>query len=355
MVTGYGVSAVNRRGLKFARAMAPGTALGIWTPSSPAPALFPRRYQRSIAALRASGFEAITAPSTERSTGLVAAPPAELAQDLHQLLTDDRIGAVLCATGGYTSCAVLDHVDWGLVRDAAKPVIGYSDVTSVLWSVLSQAGLVCLHGPMLISEWGEWGGPLDYTLTHFRTALSPDPPTDALSAPDSWTDETLRWEREDTRPRRFATQGRWRCLVPGRAEGWLLPGCAATVSHLFGTPYLPDVRGALLCLEFHDTGPDEFWAHLRQWESSGLLDRIAGLVIGRHFAPRQAAAGSGDFDAVVRHVVGDRGFPVLVDVDFGHTAPMLTLPVGGHALLDATGCRLTLLEPATNLTPRSRS
>jgi len=332
--------------------MAPGTSLGIWTPSSPAPALFPRRYERARAAVRASGFDVITAPSTGRSTGLGAAPPVELASDLHQLLTDDRIGAILCATGGYTSSAVLDHVDWGLVRDAATPIIGYSDVTAVLWSVLSQADLVSFHGPMLISEWGEWGGPLDYTLTHFRRALNPDPPPTPLSPPDAWTDETLWWDQGDTRPRTVTAQGSWRCLAPGRAEGWLLPGCAATAAHLFGTPYLPDVSGALLCLEFHDIGPDQVWAHLQQWESSGLFDRIAGLVIGRHFAPRPAAAGSRDFDAVVRHVVGDRGFPVLVDVDFGHTEPMLTLPVGGHARLDATACQLTLLEPATR--PRAR-
>jgi muramoyltetrapeptide carboxypeptidase len=344
-----GVS-TSRWGFRLARAMEPGAALGLWTPSSPAPALFPRRYQRAVQAIRSAGIDVVTTETTTGNVGVGvgvgAAHPANLAADLHKLITDERIGAVLCTTGGYTSATVLRYIDWTLVRETAVPVIGYSDITAVLWSLLSQAKLMSFHGPMLVSEWGEWGGPWEYTVDNFRRALNPQLASAPLQAPGVWTDETLWWDEEDTRRRRTQSGG-WRCLVPGRAEGWLLPGCAASATHLFGTPYMPGVDGAVLCLEFHTMGPDEVWAHLVQWENSGLLDRISGLVIGRHAGPRAAAGGSRDFDAVVRQAVGDRGFPVLVDVDFGHTEPMLTLPVGCHAMLDATACQLTLLEPAT--------
>ncbi|MEC3978045.1 S66 peptidase family protein [Amycolatopsis sp. H20-H5] len=337
----------NRKDPRLPHAIAPGAALGIWTPSAPAPALFPRRFGRAVDALRFEGFPVVFADSARGNVGIGADYPAALATDLHKLLTDERVGAVLCTTGGYTSSAVLAHIDWALVREAAKPIIGYSDITSVLWAVLSQSELISFHGPMLISEWGEWGGPWSYTLDSFRRALSPGPVSATLAEPDRWTDETLWWDKEDTR-RRTTQTGGWRCLIPGKAQGWLLPGCAATAAHLFGTPYLPDVEGALLCLEFADMGPDQVWAHLVQWADSGRLDRVSGLVVGRHSGPRAAAGGSRDFDAVVRDVVGNRGFPVLADVDFGHTEPMVTLPVGGRALLDATARRLTLLEPATS-------
>ncbi|MFC0542582.1 S66 peptidase family protein [Kutzneria chonburiensis] len=327
---------------------APNAAIAVWTPSSPAPALFPRRYRRALAAL---GREVVVTPSSATNNGISAADPRQLADELHKLLLDDRVGAVLCTTGGYTCSAVLRHIDWELVREAALPIIGYSDVTSMLWATLACAGLVTFHGPMLMSEWGEWGGPWAYTMDALRRALDPAMRPEPLRAPASWTDETLWWDREDTR-RRVERTGPWRCLVPGTAEGWLLPGCAQTAAYLFGTSYLPDVDGALLCLEFTGMGPDQVWAHLIQWADSGLLDRVAGLVIGRHSGARAAAGGSTDFDAVVRAVVGDRDLPVLVDVDFGHTEPMVTLPVGSRAVLDATACQLTLLAPATTPTPR---
>lgn len=280
---------MNRRGLRLPQEITPGTAVGIWTPSAPAPSLFPRRFERALKALEAEGFPVVLADSATGNAGIGAAAPAVLAADLHALLAEPRVGAVLCATGGYTSSAVLARIDWALVREAAIPIIGYSDITAVLWAVMSQAGLVSFHGPMPVSEWGEWGGPWAYTLENLRRALHPGAEPVPLPEPGCWTDETLWWDKEDTRRRKTRTGG-WRCLVPGQAEGWLLPGCAATATHLFGTPYLPDVDGALLCLEFAGMGPDQVWAHLVQWADSGLLGRVAGLVVGRHAGPKPAAA-----------------------------------------------------------------
>ena len=329
----------------------PGSTVGIWTPSSPAPALFPRRFARAVSAMTDNGIGVVPGATCTGSTGVAATAPALLAEDLHRLLRNEQVDAVVCAAGGYTSLAVVPYVDWAVVAAARKPIIGYSDVTSILWAALAVASVVTFHGPMVVSEWGEAGGALPYTVERFFEVLAPGNEPMTFGPPDEWTDELLWWDTEDDRPRRLQPGG-WRCLVPGTAEGWLLPGCAQTVSRLFGTPYLPDVTGAILCLETHGTGPDAFWGLLAQWQTSGLLDRLAGLVIGRHCRPLAAAAGSTDFDQVVLEVLGGSPIPVLVDVDFGHTEPRLTLPVGTMARLDATACRITLLEAPT-VAPRT--
>jgi muramoyltetrapeptide carboxypeptidase len=41
-----------------------------------------------------------------------------------------------------------------------------------------------------------------------------------------------------------------------------------------------------------------------------------------------------------------RGLPLLGDVECGHADPMLTLPLGVRARLDATARTLETLEPA---------
>jgi len=325
------------------RPLRPDAVLGLWTPSSPAPALFPRRFARCLAALAETGYEVVLSPSCLGNTGIAAANPHTLADDLHALLENERVDGVLCTTGGYTTLPVLKYVDWDLVRDAAKPIVGYSDVTALLWAALARAGLVTYHGPMAISEWGEHGGPWPYTLSTFRAVTGQATQADVvLRAPTEWTDELLWWDKEDDRRRRTRRDAGWRCLLPGEASGPLLPGCATTVSRLFGTPYMPDVTGKILCLETLEMGPDQLTGILAQWEASGLLDRIAGLVIGRHYRPVAAAGGSTDFDAVVLRALAGRDIPVLVDVDFGHTEPRLTLPVGGLATVDADNCEITL-------------
>jgi muramoyltetrapeptide carboxypeptidase LdcA involved in peptidoglycan recycling len=51
-----------------------------------------------------------------------------------------------------------------------------------------------------------------------------------------------------------------------------------------------------------------------------------------------------------RHAMGRRGyaFPILADVDFGHTAPQLTLPIGCRAELDVAERRFAVLEAAVS-------
>jgi len=286
--------------------------------------------------MRAHGYDVVVAEHATGNDGIAAAAPASVAADLHALLSDDRVDAVVCAAGGHTSSLVLPFVDWDLVREAAKPIIGYSDATAVLWATLVHAGLITYHGPMAVSEWGEHGGVMPYTAEQFSTVVfgTPAGGVHEIEPPGRWTDEVLWWDTEDDRPR-ITHAGDWRCLVPGVAEGWLLPGCANTAGLLFGTGHLPDTEGAILCLDFFGSSPEKVWVQLGQWAEAGLLKGLAGAVIARHGCPRAAAAGSTDFDGVLLNVFGPLGIPVLVDVDFGHTEPRLTLPVGGPALLDA--------------------
>ncbi|WP_078901123.1 S66 peptidase family protein [Actinacidiphila yeochonensis] len=332
-------------GLHLPRAVGGNAVIGVWTPSSPAPARFPRRFSRAVAALEEDGFTVRCAARTRCDDGVGAGTPEELAADLHGLLLDPDVDLVMCAVGGYTTVRVLPHLDFDLIRDCGKPVVGYSDVTSLLWAALRCARTVTFHGPMVVSEWGEVGGAWPYTAARFREAVSPWQGPVRLTAPSRWTDEFLLWEVDDVRPRRTRPAA-WRTLAPGTAEGWLLPGCAPTASRLFGTPWMPDTQGAILCLETLGTGPEEFLGLLSQWRWSGQLDGIRGLVVGRHCRPTTSPPGdSSAFDRVVREALGRDDIPVMVDVDFGHTEPRLTLPVGVACRLDATEQSLVITEP----------
>jgi muramoyltetrapeptide carboxypeptidase LdcA involved in peptidoglycan recycling len=49
---------------------------------------------------------------------------------------------------------------------------------------------------------------------------------------------------------------------------------------------------------------------------------------------------------VVRARTEGFSFPVLMDMDFGHTAPRITLPIGCKARMDGGAGTLAIVEPA---------
>jgi muramoyltetrapeptide carboxypeptidase len=337
--------------LKKPVGLRPNDTLAIWAPSFPGPTVFPRRFQRGVEALRAAGFAIELAPSCGKHVGYAAAAPEELAAELHSLLADSHIAGIICAVGGWTINALLPFVDWQLVRNSWKVVVGYSDISAFLLAALAQSRVVAFHGPMVISEWGEMDGPWTYTSEQFlHVTMQPEAPG-VFYPPRAWTDELLWWERDDHQRRRASGSGEWRFLREGQATGPLIAGCIPTLAQLIGTPYLPDVTGAILCLEAEAFTPDRFWAHLQQWRQIGALDKIAGLVIGRQCRPQPMATGYADFDALLLQTLGDHDIPVLVDVDFGHTEPMLTLPIGVTALLDSRTAAFAITEAAVTLFP----
>jgi muramoyltetrapeptide carboxypeptidase len=116
---------------------------------------------------------------------------------------------------------------------------------------------------------------------------------------------------------------------------------------LIGTPWLPDLDGALLFLE--DVGEDLYrvdraLSHLRL---AGVLDRVAGIMIGQFTEMRK---GTGDgalgFDEVLEHYIGPLRIPAAYGFPIGHVDEQWTMPVGVRARLDVNAGSVEILETA---------
>ncbi|TQK45459.1 muramoyltetrapeptide carboxypeptidase [Streptomyces sp. SLBN-118] len=327
-----------------------GATLAVWSPSSPAPVAFPRRFARGVEDLGSEGFTVRPLPSCGVARGVSTLEPVALAEELHRALLDPEIDGVMAAVGGWTLLNVLPHLDWQLIGEAGKPLIGYSDLTTLLNSVSRRSRLVAFHGPMLVSEWGEAGGAWDYTREEFRAltggaGLRPGRP---VAEPAEWSDELLWWDKEDTRPRAPRDGERIRTVrAGGGVEGTLWGGSLAVLSLALGTPYADPPEDALVFLEAEGLAPDEFAARLCQLRLAGVFDRAAGVLVSRIGGARACLSGFTGFDEVLRDLVPAH-LPIAAGYPFGHSTPMLTVPVGGQARLDCATSgppRLTLLAP----------
>jgi muramoyltetrapeptide carboxypeptidase len=266
----------------------------------------PDAFYQGLDLWRHQGYEVELSPQIEGRWGYLAGTDAERRQALLTGLKRPDIKAILCGRGGYGGVRLLE--DWHWPDTPPKWLIGFSDVTALLWSY-AQQGVAGLHGPVL-------------------TTLATEPD----------------WSRQ----RLFATvagqpleplQGKtW---VSGTAQGILLPANLTVATHLLATPWQPDFTDVILAFEDVSEAPYRIDRLLTQWRTSGAFKKIKGFALGR-FSDCQAPAHIPSFTAmeVLQERLGDLGIPVVGGLPFGHQGENAVLPVGSLVTLDGVSGRL---------------
>jgi muramoyltetrapeptide carboxypeptidase len=255
--------------------------------------------------------------------GFLAGPDERRAAELRAALLDPDARAIVMARGGYGLTRILPFVDPALLRDRREPaspvpLVGFSDGTALLgWA--ARAGVVAIHGPVV-------------------TQLP------ALSDLDH---QSLFQALEDPAPRLLLHE--LDPLVPGRVQGPLYGGNLEVFSRLIGTPYLPDLGGAILFLEDLGERPyrvDRLITHL---DGAGVFSAVSGVVLGAFsgcLEPEATRAGSPTVEEVLEERLGRLAIPVVMGGAFGHGSRNVALPHGALVELDTRFGTLTALEGA---------
>ncbi len=308
--------------------LGPGSRIAIVAPAGPC--LEPDDLARAVELCERLGFAAQPGTHALDRMGYLAGTDAHRLRDLNVALRDPDVQAVWCLRGGYGVTRILDQVDYGALEASPKAVIGYSDITALLQAITVTTGLVTFHGPTARQPMPS------FTRRHFEKVLCHATAAGRL--------EHLPVSSDVLVPR----EPRILTLAPGRAEGRLFGGNLALLQCLIGTPYMPDLRGAILFLEDVSEAHyriDRMLAHLRM---ARALDGIAGIAIGRFTdVPRDGDAGLGLNEVLSAHL-GSLGVPVAYGFPVGHIPEQWTLPIGARARLDASAGEFDLLEPAVS-------
>lgn len=321
----------------------PGDTIAVCTPSGVGAPIAPDRFARGVRWLREAGYH-VRVGGQAYATGHAAGSARARAEELNEALRDPDVRAVITTIGGYNTNGVLPYLDYPAL--AARPMIllGYSDLTALLLAAYARANVVTFHGPTLMPELAEFPSPLPYTEHALRAAVATSRPLGRLTAPPVWTEEFLRWDADDVRPRTTRPHPGWRWLAEGAGTGRLVGGNLDTICVLAGTPYLPCAVGAVLFWETCAESLAVIDRALCQLDAAGVTADLAGMVVGRSF--RMGEEFETSLGELVVERYGARGFPILVDVDLGHTDPMLTLPVGVRVRLDSADHAFEVIDRA---------
>jgi muramoyltetrapeptide carboxypeptidase len=300
------------------RALRPGDRLAIVAPASP----FDRaEFDAGIEEVRRLGFEPVFDERVFARRGFVAGGPGLRAQLFREALTDPFIAGVLSVRGGYGSVQMLPLLDPAEVAAARKPIVGYSDLTSLLVFVTGQAGLVAFHGPTVAGRLAR--GQRGYDRAAFLAALSGAGPIgevggDALSA-----------------------------IRPGEAAGPLFGGTLTQLLASLATPFAFDPpAGHVLFLDEVNERPYRLDRMLTQLRLSGLLARASAVVFGE-LPGCDEPGGVPTARSVIEDVLADFAGPVVTGLASGHTTgPALTLPLGVRTRVVADDRPRVVIEEA---------
>jgi len=312
-----------------------GSMVAFMSPSSGFKSEIGHRYQRARETIEDSGFDVIEYPTTCGQRDVGEAEAKARARDLSKAFRDDRVDVIIATIGGYRSNMLLSHLDFDEFRRNPTALVGYSDVTSLQLALYERADLVTFSGPTGLAELGEFPEPFEYTMDSLCDALLGNA-VGPIEPAETWTDEFLDWsEKADLdRPRARRHNPGYEWLTPGAGTGPLI---AANLSTLVTTPdqYVPDIDGEILLLEENAEISSVHQVEKLLWtlRQAGILQDISGLAFGRYAAPNSAAVNR--LCSVLTDVTAPYDIPVVYGVDYGHTDPMITVPMGAEATLDA--------------------
>jgi muramoyltetrapeptide carboxypeptidase len=329
-----------------------GDKIAIISPSGCAATLFPHRVERGVAALKKLGFAVEIYPTVSQNYYGSAGTPKERAADIHRAFEDKSVVAILAATGGISLNEVLPLLDYDLIKKNSKIFCGFSDNTLLHFALATQANLVSFYGPCLIHQFGEYPAPLPYLVESFISTLTGKQQETILPS-EEWTDETPNWfEKLDlTRPRNLYPNidGHiW--LREGKCSAPIIAGCLHSIVQLKGTKYMPSLNNKILAIDFSE-GIENFAkgfpiqyvaCQIADLALAGIFSQISGLVLGRPFGYDETERK--EFVEMINRQLAAYDFPILANVNIGHTDPIITLPMNVLCELDSKQNHFRLLE-----------
>lgn len=265
--------------------------------------------------------------NAEQIDSFNSSPVESRINDLHGAFEDGNVKMIMSVIGGHNSNQLLSYINWELIKKNPKIFCGYSDMSIFLNAMLVKTGLMTYCGP----HYSSFSEKLNfaYTYDYFQKCLMSDEKF-ALYPSSKWSDD--KWYR-DQNNRHFIRNDGWRVINEGKARGTIVGGNLCTLNLLQGTEYFPNLNGAVLFVEDDEnTTPAIFDRDLQSLIHQNGFSGVKGLVIGRF--QKKSKINDGLLDQIILSKKELARVPVVADVDFGHTQPLITFPIGGEVLIE---------------------
>ena len=309
-----------------------GDEIRVIAPSCSAKTIDTKFLDLAVAKFESLGFKVTFSKNFFEHYLLNTSDPVKRADDLNQAFKDKNVKAIIAVRGGFPANELIDLLDYDLIKRNPKIFCGYSDITALSNAIYAKTGLVTYSGPNFGSFAMKKG--FDYTLEYFLKLLTREDSFEVVPS-EFWSED--RWKK-DQNNRNFIKNIGPKIFKEGSAEGEIIGGNMCTLQLLQGTRYYPDLTDKILFLEEDGCFEDVFkWVLDRNFTS--LMQQpdaksIKAIVFGR--MQTNSKTTFEELEYIFAKKFKDLNIPIVYNLDFGHTNPIFTFPIGGRCRIDAS-------------------
>ncbi len=282
-----------------------GDTVGVIAPSSKIDKDDLEVINNSVLLMESTGLKVKFGKNAFKNTLGYGATPKEKAEDINEMFKDKEVKMIFCVSGGFNSNSVFEYLDYDAIKANPKPLIGFSDSTSIENAIYAKTGVITFNGPTF-KALTSWATPYAYEEVVKR-----------------FMQGDMQLGQEDDE---YIT------VKAGIAEGILVGGNLSLTNEMVCGEYSIDFQDKILfieefCLETPPELAANYFYHMKQ---NGVFDKIKGIWVGNY-------DGSVALEKILLDVLEDKyNFPIIKSNNFGHTEKKTVIPVGGKARIDTS-------------------
>jgi len=304
-----------KNSMKFKSWLNPGDTIGVTSVTAPAEK---DRLDRGVRYLEDLGygvrlpFDPTVAYGTTKFL-FGSETPERRAEALAELFTDPEVKAIFATRGSYGAVQLLEHLDFALIAQNPKPLVGFSDITALLIPLSQQAGCPVIHGPVVEFGFG-------------RAAEGHAGSLESIGR----TMEILTGAEVSL----FDAEPLTHMYGPSSCQGEVTGGNLSLVASLVGTKWAPDFRGKILFLEEIGEPPYRVHRMLTQLKYAGAFNEIAGVVLGDFTHCEHPKNLGPSVHEAIADALKDCVAPVFTGLPCGHETRNIPLPFERAQIVD---------------------
>jgi len=259
------------------------------------------------------GLIPVLADNLQKEYRYMAGTDEERAKATNNFFSDKSVKALVCLRGGAGSTRMLPYLNYKLIKQNPKPIIGLSDSTALQNALIKKADNPSFTGFLPLYDLNN-KHLTDVTDKALKSALFSD--------------------------KNAITSGK--CLIKGSAKGKIIGGCLSVLLYLCGTPYFPDLKDKILLIEDDDEKTYKTDLMLNQLKQQKNFNKLKAVIFGHFTDSHIVDPEDGTIEDCIRDFTKGLNIPVVTDFAYGHIKERYLVPLGIEATLSVAPKKCTL-------------